>query len=138
MPTAATIRMKIVALRSSERVRMCGVIARTPLSSPRRRGPIPSVSMMRRVSATRGSNLRNHNHRWLWVPAFAGTTERLGRTVSCFHRPPLQREQAARAFLDEQDDQHENRDLAEHGAEHRLEEFVGDAQRKRADQRAPQ
>src|SRR5690606_41477154 len=49
----------------------------------------------------------------------------------------LEREQAARPLLDEQDDQHQDRDLAEHRARHRLEELVGDAEREGADQRAP-
>jgi hypothetical protein len=39
-----------------------------------RRGPIPSGSVMRKVSAIRGGNVPSNNHRWLWVPAFAGTT----------------------------------------------------------------
>jgi hypothetical protein len=39
-----------------------------------RRGPISSVPAMRKVSATRGSSVSNHNRRWLWVPALAGTT----------------------------------------------------------------
>jgi hypothetical protein len=43
-------------------------------SFPRRRGPIPSVPMMRKVLAMRGNSGPTDNHRWLWVPAFAGTT----------------------------------------------------------------
>src|SRR4051812_16130222 len=61
----------------------------------------------------------------------------MGGPPSCFHRPALEREHAARAFLDEQDDEHEHDDLAEHGAGIRLEELVQDAERQRADQRAP-
>src|SRR5258708_7225318 len=30
--------------------------------------------MIRKALATRGSNAANNNRRWLWVPAFAGTT----------------------------------------------------------------
>src|ERR1700734_1800711 len=59
-------------------------------------------------------------------------------SASCFHRPPFQRKQAAGAFLDEQDDQDQNGDLAEYRAGHRFEEFVGDAEGEGADQRAPQ
>src|SRR5580698_1433552 len=44
-------------------------------SSRRTPGPIPSVLVMRKISATRGSKVPSNNHRWLWVPAFAGTTE---------------------------------------------------------------
>src|ERR1041385_5822966 len=43
-------------------------------SSPRRRGPIPSVFVMRKVSTPRGGNGACNQPRWLWVPAFAGTT----------------------------------------------------------------
>src|SRR5215831_6300744 len=57
---------------------------------------------------------------------------------SCLDRPALEREQAARTLLDEQDDQHQDRDLAEHRTGERLEELVGDAERERADQRSPQ
>src|SRR6266849_5998298 len=60
------------------------------------------------------------------------------RTSSCLDRPALEREQAARTLLDEQDDEHQDADLAEHGARERLEELVGDAEREGADQRAPQ
>ena len=51
---------------------------------------------------------------------------------------PSQREQPARPLLDEQDDQHEDRDLAQHGAGIGLEEFIGDAERESADQGAPE
>ena len=37
-------------------------------------------------------------------------------SASCFHRPALQREQALRPLLDEDDDEHEHRDLREHRA----------------------
>src|SRR3954469_11346449 len=57
---------------------------------------------------------------------------------SRFHRPSLEREQAARPFLNEEDDQHQDRDLAEHGTGERLEELVGDAEGEGADQRAPE
>ncbi|MGY3464264.1 hypothetical protein ACVW0I_001135 [Bradyrhizobium sp. LM6.11] len=40
--------------------------------------------------------------------------------------------------MNEQDDENEDCDLAEHGAGDRLQEFVGDAEREGADQRAPQ
>ena len=40
--------------------------------------------------------------------------------------------------MNEEDDQHQDRDLAEHGAGIGLEELVGDAEREGADQRAPQ
>ena len=52
-----------------------------------------------------------------------------GKMRSCFHRPALEREQAARPLLDEQDDEDQNRDLAEHRAGERLEKLVGDAER---------
>jgi hypothetical protein len=29
---------------------------------------------VRKVSATWGSNMPSNSHRWLWAPAFAGTT----------------------------------------------------------------
>ncbi len=44
--------------------------------------------------------------------------------------PALEREQAARALLDEEDDQHEDHDLAEHRAGPGLEDLVGDAEAK--------
>src|SRR5664279_26468 len=59
-------------------------------------------------------------------------------SASCFHRPPFECEQAAGAFLDEQDDQNQNGDLAEHRTGHRFQELVGNAERKGANQRAPQ
>ncbi len=55
----------------------CTAPTNTPPSSRRTPGPIPSVVVMRKVSATCGSNSPNHNPRWLWVPAFAGTTSSL-------------------------------------------------------------
>src|SRR3974390_1268877 len=57
---------------------------------------------------------------------------------SRLHCAALEREHSARALLDEQDDEDEDGDLAEHGACVRLEELVGDAERERADQSAPQ
>jgi hypothetical protein len=64
------------------------------MSSRRTPGPIPSVVMMRKLSATCGNNSSNNNHRWLWVPAFAGTTRtttpshwktRTNSRASCSH-----------------------------------------------------
>src|SRR4029079_9119843 len=44
----------------------------------------------------------------------------------------------ARSLLNKQDDQHQNDDLAEHRAGIGLQELVGDAERKGADERAPE
>ena len=44
--------------------------------------------------------------------------------ASCLHRPALEREQAARPLLDEQDDGDQHQDLAEHRAGIGLEELV--------------
>ncbi len=55
-----------------------------------------------------------------------------------FDRPSLEREQAARPLLDEQDDEDEDQDLAQHRTGIGLEELVGDAERQSADQRAPE
>src|ERR1700733_7997828 len=57
---------------------------------------------------------------------------------SSFDRAALQREQAARAALNEQDDEHQHQDLAQHGAGIGFEELVDDAQRGGADQGAEQ
>jgi hypothetical protein len=46
----------------------------TPPSSSRKRDPYTPSAVRRKVSATCGNNSPNNNHRWLWVPAFAGTT----------------------------------------------------------------
>ena len=46
---------------------------------------------------------------------------------------PLQREQPLRATLDEQDDEHQDHDLAEHGAHRRLDELVTHAESERRD-----
>jgi hypothetical protein len=43
-------------------------------SSPRRRGPIPSVAHDADHVGYSRKQLANNNHRWLWVPACAGTT----------------------------------------------------------------
>ena len=48
--------------------------------------------------------------------------------TSCLHRPALEGKQPARTLLDEQDDQHQDGDLAEHSAGKRFEELVGDAE----------
>src|SRR6266436_3068791 len=53
--------------------------------------------------------------------------------TSCLDCPALEREQSARALLDEQDDQHQDCNLAQHGAGHRFEELVGYAERHGAD-----
>ena len=53
-----------------------------------------------------------------------------GADASCLHRPSPQREQPARALLDEQDDEHQDRDLGEHRAGKGLKELVGDAERE--------
>src|SRR5512134_132690 len=58
------------------------------------------------------------------------------RSCSRLGRPALERKQALRPPLDEQHDQHEDRDLREHGAGERLEELVHDAETERADDRA--
>src|SRR6266478_690528 len=55
-----------------------------------------------------------------------------------FDRAALQREQAARAALDEQDDEDQHQDLAQHRAGIGFEELVDDAERGGADQRAEQ
>src|ERR1700694_5105712 len=55
-----------------------------------------------------------------------------------FDRAALEREQAARAALDEQDDEHQHQDLAQHGAGIGFEELVDDAERRRAQKRAEQ
>src|SRR3977135_4556598 len=57
---------------------------------------------------------------------------------SCLDRPALEGEQTSRTFLDEQDDQHQDRDRAEHSACKWLKELVGHAECERADQRSPQ
>src|SRR4051812_31067955 len=103
MPTVATIRMKIVAPRSSERVRMCGVmgaprrvvpphggthnlgrqwVKEASDICPKRDDPAYGSSLSRggRVESTVESQ-----RRWLWAPACAGTTESVGRS-SRFHR----------------------------------------------------
>src|SRR4051794_26748477 len=98
MPAAATIRMKMVALRSSERVRMCGVMGAQPRHCERAPHSLPSSPPAS-----------------VWRP-------------SCFHRAALEREQAAWAFLDKQDDQHQDRDLAEHGPGDRLQKLIRDAE----------
>src|SRR5205085_2841968 len=64
----------------------------TPPSSRRTPGPIPSVVVMRKMRATCGNNSPNHNHRWLWVPAFAGTTNRGVRRSILVRRDLQQRE----------------------------------------------
>src|SRR3954464_12946005 len=57
---------------------------------------------------------------------------------SRLHRAALQGKQPARAFLDEEDDENQDQDLAEHGAGEGLQQLVGDAEGQRADQRAPE
>src|SRR5690606_21590143 len=49
-----------------------------------------------------------------------------GRRSSVDH-PSFQCEEALRTLLDEQNDQREDQDLAEHGADLRLQQLVGDA-----------
>src|SRR5438270_5210469 len=58
--------------------------------------------------------------------------------MSCLDRPAFEREQPAWTLLNEQDDEDEDRDLAEHGAGERLEKLVGDTERERGNKRAPQ
>src|SRR3954451_667386 len=70
--------------------------------------------------------------------SIARASSSLQRAASCFHRPSFEREQAARALLNEQNDQDQNGDLAEHGTRDRLQKFIGDAERERADQGAPE
>src|SRR5664279_142480 len=60
-----------------------------------------------------------------------------GVFTSGLHRATLEREQAARPFLNEQNDEHQQQDLAEHGANHRFEQLVGDAEHHSAEQSAP-
>ena len=57
---------------------------------------------------------------------------------SSFDGAPFERKQPARPALDEQDDEHQHKDLAQHGAGIGFEELVDDAERGRADQRAEQ
>ena len=52
---------------------------------------------------------------------------------SCLHRPALQREQAARALLDEQDDEDQHQDLGQHGAGAGFQALVGNAEAQRRD-----
>jgi hypothetical protein len=59
-------------------------------------------------------------------PAFCvAVTAVAGSSVD---HPSFQCEEALRTFLDEQNDQREDEDLAEHGADLRFENLVGDAQ----------
>src|SRR5919201_822042 len=58
--------------------------------------------------------------------------------TSCFGGAALEREEPARAFLDEQNDQHEDSDLRQYRARIGLEELVGNAEGEGADERAPQ
>src|SRR3954470_2235546 len=58
--------------------------------------------------------------------------------ISGLRRTAAEREQAARALLDEEDDEHQHRDLAEHRARERFEELVDDAESHRTDERAEQ
>src|SRR4051794_23451034 len=58
--------------------------------------------------------------------------------VSSLRGPALEREQAARPLLDEQDDEDQDQDLAEHGAGIGFQELVEDAERHGAGQYAPQ
>src|ERR1700730_9526905 len=56
---------------------------------------------------------RNGRRRRPVLPRKRGRQRRVARrstlqAASCFHRPPLEREQAARAFLNEQDDEHQD------------------------------
>lgn len=50
-----------------------------------------------------------------------------GSMAASIDHPPFQREQPLRTLLDEQDDQREDEDLAQHGADLRFENLVGDA-----------
>src|SRR4051794_32288902 len=56
------------------------VLRQSPLSSPRTRGPIHSV-ICDEESVGRKRFAKN-SHRWLWVPAFAGTTSALNRLLN--------------------------------------------------------
>ena len=49
---------------------------------------------------------------------------------SSVDHPSFQCEESLRAFLDKQNDQREDQDLAEYGADLRFQNFVGDAQAK--------
>jgi hypothetical protein len=53
------------------------------------------------------------------------------RAGSSVDHPSFQCEEALRTFLDEQNDQREDEDLAEHGTDLRFENLVGDAQAER-------
>src|SRR6476620_8066196 len=55
---------------------------------------------------------------------------------SSFDGAPFERKQPARPALDEQDDEHQHKDLAQHGAGIGFEELVDDAERGRTDQGA--
>src|SRR5579864_6083989 len=61
---------------------------------------------------------------------------RRGPFISALRRAALEREEAARAPLNEEDDRHEHDDFAEHRARHRLQELVDDAEAHRARERA--
>jgi len=52
---------------------------------------------------------------------------------SCFGAPSLQREQALRPLLDEQDDHHQHEDLRQHRAGKWLEELGDRAEAERSD-----
>src|SRR3954451_5168174 len=65
-------------------------------------------------------------------------TETLMPRISGLHSSAAQREQSARALLDEDDQRHQHEDLAQHRAGHGLEELVDEAQRHGGGQRAPE
>src|ERR1700722_16025118 len=128
---------KIIALRSRERMRMCEAF---------------TAALAFRPHPERGRPIAKRSGEGLCAGILRTPTERAARAVlplsgggkwygarasSRFHRPALEREHAARPFLDEEDDQHQDGDLAEHRAGDGFEEFVGDAEHERADQRAP-
>src|SRR5579863_8163373 len=68
----------------------------------------------------------------------ARSSRSAGVLTSRLHRSALEREQPARAFLNEENDADQQQDLAQHRANHRLEQLVGDAEHQRAEQCAPE
>src|SRR5688500_4688014 len=119
--------MSIIAAVSSVRN------TRAPRSSVRMIGPvIDGPNFAGHSGARRSREPGIHYPRLrLWIPdRLAALGVRNDEEIKCpsrLHLAALQREQAARALLDEQDDENENRDLGDHRARIRLQELVGDA-----------
>src|ERR1700728_1761503 len=110
---AATTIRKVAAPRSIERMRMCGV----------------TCSLQKHIHPLAGDAASEAS------PSGQASTDE--EATSCFDRPAPKGEHPSRPFLNEENDEHENGDLAKHRARIGLDELVGDTENEGADQRAP-